>query len=261
MVISYILLFCLISQNVFGEDLHNRQNLQSILKEIDYLKERTLALEKQNKQLNEKIEKLENCCAEKTKEDDVRTANSGTLVNTTNTQNFALKSSSESTKEFSHRQTLTISKTSHLGQRTLGRRSPQSHVAFTAGVSSQNLNNLGDHQTIIFDNVITNIGNAYHPHTGIFTVPVKGAYVITLTMTVEPDQVQWLDLVVDGFVINFISAGQGSIHNYASTTKQWILDLVTGSEVWVWKTADLSEHRDLHGHMNTIISCFLLFQT
>jgi septal ring factor EnvC (AmiA/AmiB activator) len=68
MVISYILLFCLISQNVFGEDLHNRQNLQSILKEIDYLKERTLALEKQNKQLNEKIEKLENCCAEKTEE-------------------------------------------------------------------------------------------------------------------------------------------------------------------------------------------------
>jgi hypothetical protein len=51
---------------------------------------------------------------------DVRTANSGTLVNKTNTQNFAFKSSSESTNEFSHRQTLTISKTSHLGQRTLG---------------------------------------------------------------------------------------------------------------------------------------------
>jgi hypothetical protein len=114
-----------------------------------------------------------------------------------------------------------------------GQVSIQTHIAFTAGVSVDNLHNFGIHQTIIFDRVITNIGNAYHPHTGIFNVPVKGAYAITLTMTVEPDKVQWLELVVDGGSTYYISAGQADARDYASTTKQWILELQSGSEVWV----------------------------
>jgi cell division protein FtsB len=75
-MILFILFLCFVSKNVNGEDLKEMKNLQSILKEletmktmhkeIDYLKERTLALEKQNKQLNQKIEKLEIWCAAKT---------------------------------------------------------------------------------------------------------------------------------------------------------------------------------------------------
>jgi hypothetical protein len=34
-------------------------------------------------------------------------------------------------------------------------------VAFTVGISSVNLKQLGDCHTIIFDKAITNIGNAY----------------------------------------------------------------------------------------------------
>ncbi|XP_060591217.1 uncharacterized protein LOC132746157 [Ruditapes philippinarum] len=272
MMISYILCICFISLTVFGEELHEHHNLQLILKEmdlmkkmlqhnseklieIDYLRERTLVLENEveglkheNHNLNQKVKTLERQCAQRPVEDVNETEKS----DTTNIQKYAYEQTFELKKRTSHfnRQRSMIS----------GQTSLQANIAFTAGVSVENLHNLGHYQTIIFDQVITNIGNAYHEHTGIFTVPVKGAYVITLTMTVEPNKVQWLDLVVDGVYINYISAGLGSTDNYASTTKQWILELDTGSEVWFRKTSDNND-QDLHGNMNTIMSGFLLFQT
>ncbi|XP_060563690.1 uncharacterized protein LOC132723040 [Ruditapes philippinarum] len=56
------------------------------------------------------------------------------------------------------------------------RRSIQAQVAFSAYLSHFQ-DHLGLHQTIKFDKIITNDGNAYNAVTGIFTVPVTGTYV------------------------------------------------------------------------------------
>jgi len=47
-------------------------------------------------------------------------------------------------------------------------------VAFTAVVSAPSVT-LGQGQTIVFDQVITNIGNAYRGTTGIFRAPVRAS--------------------------------------------------------------------------------------
>ena len=51
-------------------------------------------------------------------------------------------------------------------------------VAFT-GVKSTRQENIGLHQTIIFDRIVTNVGNSYNKYTGVFTAPTAGLYLFT----------------------------------------------------------------------------------
>lgn len=52
----------------------------------------------------------------------------------------------------------------------------QQHVSFSARLSSS-IESLGPWETVVFNNVITNIGNTYSGVTGVFTAPNNGIYV------------------------------------------------------------------------------------
>ncbi|XP_062576101.1 uncharacterized protein LOC134237989 [Saccostrea cucullata] len=55
-----------------------------------------------------------------------------------------------------------------------------SSIAFYAYMSAM-IPSPNTHQVLVFDDVKTNFGNAYHPSTGLFIVPESGVYVFTWT--------------------------------------------------------------------------------
>nr|KAG5689867.1 hypothetical protein BaRGS_002378 [Batillaria attramentaria] len=55
-------------------------------------------------------------------------------------------------------------------------------VAFTATLQGKGHVTIGNNSPIKFDNVVTNIGNAYNSHTGVFTAPVSGTYGFFLSL-------------------------------------------------------------------------------
>jgi hypothetical protein len=54
-------------------------------------------------------------------------------------------------------------------------------IVFHAMMSDDLVSNIG--HTVVFDHVITNIGKAYNPHTGHFTVPYDGLYFFTVSVS------------------------------------------------------------------------------
>ncbi|KAK3084467.1 hypothetical protein FSP39_013998, partial [Pinctada imbricata] len=103
-------------------------------------------------------------------------------------------------------------------------------VAFYAKLTDV-YEHLADGQTIQFDMVITNIGNAYAPTQGKFTVPIRGVYLLSVSMMSRNERDPlWCSLVKNGQTLTglFSSAG-GSF----SDTQTIVVVLETGDVVWV----------------------------
>jgi len=60
-------------------------------------------------------------------------------------------------------------------------------VAFFVGLSD-NLGPVSDHSDVVFDRVVTNIGNAYNKDTGRFTAPVNATYQFNVVISAQGKQ-------------------------------------------------------------------------
>lgn len=82
-------------------------------------------------------------------------------------------------------------------------RMPVDMVAFYAYLSSDTPVSVA-HQIITFDTVITNVGNAYHPHSGTFIATRSGLYVFTWTIRLWGNSYFTTELLVNNNVVNWI---------------------------------------------------------
>ncbi|MEQ2272254.1 hypothetical protein XENORESO_017570, partial [Xenotaenia resolanae] len=94
-------------------------------------------------------------------------------------------------------------------------------VAFSASLLAQGFGTIGPFSTftdLVFRHVITNIGDAYNPQTGVFTAPLKGAYHFELHASNKDGSGPAAMLVKNGFKVisvwgqkaSFISVSNGA---------------------------------------------------
>ena len=72
-----------------------------------------------------------------------------------------------------------------------------SSVAFTA-VLNPRLKNYAAKTTIVFGNIITNIGNGYNPSDGVFTAPYEGIYQFSATILADNSGEVWCGFMKNG---------------------------------------------------------------
>ena len=91
---------------------------------------------------------------------------------------------------------------------------PEESIAFLANFSSTFPASAAGCHNLTFDTVITNVGNAYHPHSGSFIAPRTGLYVFIWTIRVWGDRYSTQQVVNDNIIneiyLNPVSTIDGS---------------------------------------------------
>ena len=89
-------------------------------------------------------------------------------------------------------------------------------------------------QTVVFGDIIINMGSAYSPTTGRFTAPTDGVYGFAWTVVTDTGSRFHSELVVDGQTKLYMYAdGTNGARNYAGNSCTGVLQLKAGQQVWV----------------------------
>ena len=115
---------------------------------------------------------------------------------------------------------------------------PAESVAFFAYFSTHNVAS-SPHQILAFDKVITNIGNAYHPHSGSFLAPRSGVYVFIWTIRQDGNNYHETELLHDNNIINSINLNPGIVIGDTTATGTAVIHVNQGEGVLV-RTGEIS---------------------
>ncbi|XP_062611252.1 complement C1q tumor necrosis factor-related protein 3-like [Saccostrea cucullata] len=98
---------------------------------------------------------------------------------------------------------------------------------------SHDESSLGQHQTIIFDHVITNVGGYYNRHMGIFSSPVNGVYTFSWTLYCISDGYIYSEIVVNSNAAGAMYCdGQGAL-SLRHTTGVVVVEINLGDVVYI----------------------------
>lgn len=127
-------------------------------------------------------------------------------------------------------------------------------IAFFVGLS-ENIGPVTEHTDIKFDNVVTNIGNAYEKATGRFTAPVNGTYQFNVIVSAQGRQKAAAMILKNGGMIATVWAE--SIPYWATASNIVVLSMEKGDQLWLML---INRASYLHGYMYTTFSGFIIFE-
>ena len=108
--------------------------------------------------------------------------------------------------------------------------------SFTARLSSH-MPNIGNHQKIFFDDVISNNGNGYSKYSGIFTAPINGTYVFFGSMLC--DDFLETEIVANGRSISRLYCDRGGTsHGSDQGSNMAVVALKKGDMLWMHKSTN-----------------------
>ncbi|XP_048011582.1 uncharacterized protein LOC125245140 isoform X2 [Megalobrama amblycephala] len=109
--------------------------------------------------------------------------------------------------------------------------------------------------TLIYRNVFTNIGNAYNPITGIFTAPLKGAYMFRVSVFGCGGTAVTVSIVKNGEKV--VTAYDEQPQNALNSSNGVVLILEVGDVVYVrlWSGTRIIDNKNKH----STFSGYLLF--
>lgn len=101
--------------------------------------------------------------------------------------------------------------------------------AFSATLSNH-ITDLGAQQALVFDHVITNVGNTYSNFTGDFTAPQDGTYFFTATVMSHSGSYLETEMVRNGIPVMLLYSYDNSFEQGSGGV---VLVLRAGDQVWV----------------------------
>ncbi|XP_062394502.1 complement C1q-like protein 4 [Sardina pilchardus] len=130
-------------------------------------------------------------------------------------------------------------------------------VAFSASLGGNGLVQVGDaYKTLIYKDVITNIGEAYDIETGKFTAPVRGVYYVRMTANGPTDK-DLSAVLYKGFesllIVHEQTSGEGS--DTASNGATFLLERGDQLHVKLWPNTQIWDNSNRH----STVTAFLLY--
>jgi len=144
-----------------------------------------------------------------------------------------------------------------VGQQRIRQAMADRPVAFFA-TQTMDLYSVNLGQPLVFERVITNVGNAYNPHVGVFTAPVSGIYVFSVSLYASGFAKQYILKknyeAISGIDIHYTD-DTGMATSKMSLTV--VLQLAKGDEVTV---SNNMQHQLFHSDFFNTFGGFLVWE-
>ncbi|XP_071124032.1 cerebellin-1-like [Mytilus edulis] len=113
-----------------------------------------------------------------------------------------------------------------------GRGSGSEKVAFMVK-NSINLHNIPSKSVVVYNTVITNLGNGYDKSTGIFTAPSNGVYIFSWTVLTPHGKFFFTYLALNGNLIARNFAGARKEADSASGSQNVVIEVKKDDKIYV----------------------------